>query len=186
MTSVVDWEDRSVCVLMGDGAGSMVLSATEEEDENSIIDIHLGANGAFWELLMTPGGGSREPATEETVRARRHFFKMMGRDTFRESVRVMGNCAQEILEKNKMTVDDVDFVVPHQANLRIITALQEKLNIPDEKICITVDKYGNTSGSSCLIAMDHLAKGKKIGHGSKILSVAFGAGLTWGASILKF
>lgn len=186
MTSVVDWKDRSVCVLMGDGAGAMVFSATDREDENSVVDVMLGANGEFFNLLIVPAGGSREPANEETVRGGRHFFKMDGREVFRESVRIMGNCATEILKRNGMTPDDVDFVVPHQANLRIINALQERLEIPDEKICITVDRYGNTSASSCLIAMDTLVKEGKIRNGTKILSVAFGAGLTWGASILKF
>jgi 3-oxoacyl-[acyl-carrier-protein] synthase-3 len=186
MTSVVDWQDRSVCVLMGDGAGAILFSATDDERENFLIDVALGANGALSQLLTVPAGGSREPASEETVRAGKHFFKMDGREVFKESVKIMGDCASEILRRNEMTVDDIDFVVPHQANLRIINALQERLKISDEKICITVDRYGNTSASSCLLAMDTWKKDGKIVHGSKILSVAFGAGLTWGASILKF
>jgi 3-oxoacyl-[acyl-carrier-protein] synthase-3 len=186
MSSVVDWQDRATCVLLGDGAGSMVFSATENDEEHSVIDVLLGADGNLWELLCLPAGGSRNPASAETVASGSHFFKMMGRDVFREAVKAMGNCANEILMRNAMTIEDVNFVVPHQANLRIISALQERLEIPDEKICITVNKYGNTSGSSCLIAIDSLVKCGKIVSGSKILSVGFGAGLTWGASILKF
>jgi 3-oxoacyl-[acyl-carrier-protein] synthase-3 len=186
MSSVIDWQDRSICVLLGDGAGAIVLSATENAGEDCIIDITLGANGSMWNLLHMPGGGSRCPATEESVRDRKHFMKMSGRETFRESVRIMESCALEILRKNNMSLDDIDFVVPHQANLRIISALQERLGVGDDKICVTVDRYGNTSGSSCIIAMDSLVKSGKITRGSKILSVAFGAGLTWGASLLRF
>jgi 3-oxoacyl-[acyl-carrier-protein] synthase-3 len=186
MSSVIDWQDRTTCVLLGDGAGAMVLSTTENGDENSIIDVTLGANGSLAELLTQPAGGSREPASEETVRNRRHFFRMKGRDVFREAVKSMVSCSQEILRRNSMAMGDIDFVVPHQANLRIIESLQERLGIPPEKICVTIDKFGNTSGSSCLIAMDSLAREGKIRRGSKILSVAFGAGLTWGSAILKF
>ncbi|MDR1402022.1 MAG: ketoacyl-ACP synthase III [Puniceicoccales bacterium] len=186
MTSVIDWQDRTTCVLLGDGAGAIVFSATNREEENSVIDVLLGANGDFRELLMVPGGGSLEPTSAETLRNGRHFFKMMGKDVFREAVKVMCACSQEILQRNNMTIDDVDFVVPHQANRRIIEALQERLGIPDEKICITLDRYGNTSESSCIIAMDSLLQAGKIGKGSRILSTGFGAGLTWGAAILEF
>jgi 3-oxoacyl-[acyl-carrier-protein] synthase-3 len=186
MTSVVDWQDRTTCVLLGDGAGAIVFSSVDSEEENSVIDVLLGANGGLWDLLMIPAGGSLEPTSEETLKNRSHFFKMKGKDVFREAIKVMGACSQEILRRNDMTVHDVDFVVPHQANRRIIEALQEKLEIPDEKICVTVDKYGNTSESSCIIAMDSLMQAGKMAKGSKILSVGFGAGLTWGAAILKF
>ncbi|MDR1595896.1 MAG: ketoacyl-ACP synthase III [Puniceicoccales bacterium] len=186
MSSVVDWQDRATCVLLGDGAGAMVLSVTENGEENSIVDVLLGANGGLWELLFLAAGGSKEPASFKTVENRKHFLRMSGRDVFREAVLVMQSCAQEILSRNNMTIEEIDFVVPHQANLRIITALQERLGVFDEKICITVDKYGNTSASSCLIAMDTFVKSGKIRRGSKILSMGFGAGLTWGAAILKF
>ncbi|MDR3144341.1 MAG: ketoacyl-ACP synthase III [Puniceicoccales bacterium] len=186
MSSVIDWQDRSTCVLLGDGAGALVLSATENERENFIIDMLLGSNGMLWNLLTLPAGGSLEPATEETVKARKHFLRMSGRDVFREAVKVMESCSLEILRRNGMSLDDVDFIVPHQANLRIIRALQERLGVGDEKVCVTVDRYGNTSGSSCILAMDSLVKSGKIVRGSKILSVAFGAGLTWGTSLLRF
>ncbi|MDR1433167.1 MAG: ketoacyl-ACP synthase III [Puniceicoccales bacterium] len=186
MTSVVDWNDRATCVLLGDGAGAAIFSATEKEEENSVIDVLLGADGKLWELLHVPAGGSSEPASVKTIEDGKHFFKMKGRDVFREAIRIMEGCAREILQRNGMTVADIDFVVLHQANLRIIEALQERLKIPDEKVCITVDKYGNTSGSSCLIAIDTFARSGRIRSGSKILSVGFGAGLTWGAAILKF
>jgi 3-oxoacyl-[acyl-carrier-protein] synthase-3 len=111
---------------------------------------------------------------------------MSGPDVFREAVKIMGNCAQEILDRNGMSANDMDFIVTHQANWRIIDAVRERLNVPAEKVCVTIDKYGNTSASSCIIAIDDLIKNGKIGRGSKILTVSFGAGLTWGASILKF
>ncbi|MDR1890963.1 MAG: ketoacyl-ACP synthase III [Puniceicoccales bacterium] len=186
LSAVTDWQDRSTCVLFGDGAGAIVLSATEKEEENSIIDILLGANGEHTEILMMPAGGSREPASEESVKGRRHFLKMSGRDVFREAVKIMGSCAQEILDRNGMSANDVDFVVTHQANWRIIDAIRERLNVPSEKVCVTIDKYGNTSASSCIIAIDSLIGSNKIVPGSKVLTVSFGAGLTWGAAILKF
>ncbi|MDR2779272.1 MAG: ketoacyl-ACP synthase III [Puniceicoccales bacterium] len=186
LSAVTDWQDRSTCILFGDGAGAIVLSATENEEENSIIDVLLGADGEHSEILILPAGGSREPTSRESVNERKHFLKMSGRDVFREAVKLMGNCAQEILEKNGMSANDIDFVVTHQANWRIIDAIRERLGVPSEKVCVTIDKYGNTSASSCIIAIDSLIKGNKIMKGSKILTVSFGAGLTWGAAILKF
>ncbi|MDR1528021.1 MAG: ketoacyl-ACP synthase III [Puniceicoccales bacterium] len=186
LSAITDWQDRSTCVLFGDGAGAIVLSAAENEEENSIIDVLLGANGEHSELIILPAGGSREPASEKTVSERKHFMKMSGRDLFREAVKIMGNCAQEILDRNGMSASDMDFVVTHQANWRIIDAVRERLEIPPEKVCVTIDKYGNTSASSCIIALDSLIKSGKIVRGSKVLTVGFGAGLTWGAAILKF
>jgi 3-oxoacyl-[acyl-carrier-protein] synthase-3 len=186
LSVVTDWQDRSTCVLFGDGAGAVVLSATDRQEENSIVDILLGAKGECAELVYIPGGGSKEPASEETVRDRKHFMKMVGRELFREAVAAMGNCVQEILRRNGMTMDDIDFVVPHQSNLRIMEAVGERFQIPLEKICVTIDRYGNTSASSCIIALNSLIEAGKILRGTKILSVAFGGGLTWGASILKF
>jgi 3-oxoacyl-[acyl-carrier-protein] synthase-3 len=164
----------------------VVFSATEREEENSVIDVLLGANGEQSELLFIPAGGSREPASEETVRARKHFMQMQGRDVFREAVKNMESYAKKILARNGMSVDDIDFVVTHQANLRIIEAIGERLKLPSEKLCVTVNKYGNTSASSCIIALDSLIKAKKIQRGTVVLVVGFGAGLTYGASILRF
>ncbi|MDR0742164.1 MAG: ketoacyl-ACP synthase III [Puniceicoccales bacterium] len=186
LSAITDWEDRSTCILFGDGAGAIVLSATENEEENSIIDVVLGANGEHSELIILPAGGSREPASEKTVSERKHFMKMSGRDLFREAVKIMGNCAQEILDRNGMSANDMDFVVTHQANWRIIDAVRERLGVSPEKVCVTIEKYGNTSASSCIIALDSLIKNGKIVRGSKVLTVGFGAGLTWGAAILKF
>ncbi|MDR2628504.1 MAG: ketoacyl-ACP synthase III [Puniceicoccales bacterium] len=186
LSAITDWQDRSTCVLFGDGAGAIVLSATENEEENSIIDVLLGANGEHSELVMVPAGGSREPASEKTVSERKHFMKMSGRDLFREAVKSMGNCAQEILERNNMSTGDIDFLITHQANLRIIDAVRERLDVPLEKVCVTINKYGNTSASSCIIALDSLLGNGKIVRGSKVLTVGFGSGLTWGAAILKF
>ncbi|MDR1232967.1 MAG: ketoacyl-ACP synthase III [Puniceicoccales bacterium] len=186
LSAITDWQDRSTCVLFGDGAGAIVLSATENEEENSIIDVLLGANGEHSELIILPAGGSREPASEKTVSERKHFMKMAGRDLFREAVKIMGNCAQEILGRNNMSTNDIDFLITHQANLRIIDAVRERLDISPEKVCVTIDKYGNTSASSCIIALDNLIRNGKIVRESKVLTVGFGAGLTWGAAILKF
>ncbi|MDR2776832.1 MAG: ketoacyl-ACP synthase III [Puniceicoccales bacterium] len=186
LSAITDWQDRSTCVLFGDGAGAMILSATENEEENSIVDVLLGANGEHSELIILPAGGSREPASEKTVSERKHFMKMSGRDLFREAVKIMGNCAQEILGRNNMSTSDIDFLITHQANLRIIDAVRERLDISPEKVCVTIDKYGNTSASSCIIAIDSLIRSGKIIQGSKVLTVGFGAGLTWGAAILKF
>jgi 3-oxoacyl-[acyl-carrier-protein] synthase-3 len=154
------------------------LSETENGEEKSIIDALLGANDAFYALLMLPAGGSREPISEETAKNRRNFFKMMGCDVFRESRNVMEICALEILPRNNLTVDEIDLIVTHQVNLRIKEAARDRLEICAEKVCVTVDKYGNTSGSSCIIAMDSLIKAGKIKQGSKVVSAAFGAGWT--------
>ena len=183
MSAITDWQDRSTCVLFGDGAGAVVFS--RDDEKSSIVDVLLGSNGNFSHLLEMPAGGSACPASAETIQQRKHFVKMAGREVFREAVLCMTSSCQEILKRNGLTIDDIDFVVPHQANIRIIEAIRERLNIPQEKVQLTVHKYGNTSASSCIIALDDLRKSGKLQKNMKILTVSFGAGLTWGASILQ-
>ena len=186
ISSFVDWQDRATCVLFGDGAGAVVLSSTDNEEENCVLDVMTGASGKMCDILCVPAGGTSEPTSAETLAARKHFIKMSGRDIFREAVRTMSACVDEILIRNGMSIDDIDYFVPHQANLRIIEAVGEHANIPSNKVCVTVDKYGNTCASSCIIAIKSLVENGCMKKGMKILSVSFGAGLTWGASLLRW
>lgn len=185
LTSLTDWTDRTTCVLFGDGAGAMIFSVTDEEEDNAVIDVLLGANGTFADLLKVPAGGSLEPATVDTINDKKHFVKMAGRDVFREAVLTMVKCVEEILHRNGLTINDVDYFVPHQANLRIIEAVGERIGIASDKVCVTVDQYGNTAASSCVIALEELMKSGKLKGKSTILTVSFGAGLTWGSSLLR-
>lgn len=185
VSSVIDWKDRSTCVLFGDGAGAAIFSATEDPEENSVIDVIIGANGNLAELLCRPLGGSKTPLDHSNVGSPLSYIQMQGRDIFKEAVKTMAHVSETILEKNHMTIEDIDYVIPHQANRRIIDAIAERLKLPNEKLVITVDRFGNTSASSCLLALDDLLHTVHTQHPLKILTVSFGAGLTWGASLLK-
>ncbi len=185
LTSLTDWTDRTTCVLFGDAAGAMIFSATDDEQQNSVIDVLLGADGRLADLLRVPAGGSLEPATLDTVNDKKHFVKMAGRDVFREAVLTMTKSVEEILRRNGLSINDVDYFVPHQANLRIIEAVGERIGISSDKVCVTVDQYGNTAASSCIIALKTLIESGKLKEKSTILTVSFGAGLTWGTSLLR-
>jgi 3-oxoacyl-[acyl-carrier-protein] synthase-3 len=182
MSSLVDYKDRNTCVLFGDGAVAAVVSNTG--DGLAIDAVCLGADGNLAELLMVPAGGSKQPATEETVSQGLHYLKMAGKEVFKHAVRRMGFAANESLKKAGLTKDDISWVIPHQANLRIIDAIGMHLSIPSDKIYKTLHKFGNTSGSSVGIALHHLIEEKGLSKDERVLMVAFGAGLTWGSLIL--
>jgi len=182
MSSLIDYTDRNTCVLFGDGAVAAVV--TFQGSGLELSGASLGADGSLAELLMVPAGGSKTPATHETIDQGLHYFKMAGREVFKHAVRRMAFAATDTLNKANLTTDDISWLVPHQANLRIIEAISNHLDLSSDKVYKTLHKYGNTSGSSVGIALDHLVQEKELALGDRVLLVAFGAGLTWGALIL--
>jgi len=182
MSSFIDYEDRTTCVLFGDGAAAAVVTAYGKG--LAIDTICLGADGELSQLAMIPAGGSRHPASHETVTQRLHYFKMTGNEVFKHAVRRMSAAARECLKKAHLTETDVSWLVPHQANKRIIDAMAKQFNIAEEKVYQTVHKYGNTSASSIAIALDELQLEHHFEPGEHLLLTAFGGGLTWGAAIL--
>lgn len=183
LSSIIDWTDRSTCVLFGDGAGAMVLRRSDDPHAK-IVDVIIRSDGKYAPILEVPAGGSREPATFSTVDAHRHYIKMDGREVFKLAIQKMSEVIVQILERNNLSIEQIDHVVTHQANVRIIDAVAEKLNIPMDKMRVTVDKFGNTSASSILLAITENRKTGVIKPGDRILTAGFGAGLTWGAAIL--
>ena len=183
LSSIVDYTDRSTCILFGDGAGAAVVSASEE---NEIIDIHTASDGRQAELLITPGCGSAFPASEETLKNRLNFIHMSGNEVFKIAVQTLSKSVIEILHANKMQSEDIDFFIPHQANIRIIDAVKNRLNFTDEQCVLTVAKYGNTSSASIPMAINDAYEDGRIKNGSVLLLDAFGGGFTWGSAILKF
>ncbi|MCB1113221.1 MAG: ketoacyl-ACP synthase III [Chlamydiia bacterium] len=184
MSAVIDYEDRNTCVLFGDGAAAAIVSG--EGSGFLIPTVQLGADGDQSHLILIPGGGSRMPASEASVKARDHFVKMEGREVFKHAVRRMTAAVQNCLKENGMKEEDIAWLIPHQANKRIIESIASQFNIPDAQIFMTLHKYGNTSGSSVGIALSELEEEVELKSGDNLLLVAFGAGLTWGATILTY
>lgn len=184
LSKVVDWKDRNTCVLFGDGAGACVLERCDEG--YGILSYELGADGENREVLIQPAGGSKIPASMETIEKNLHTIKMDGREVFKFAVRTMDRASTSVLKKVKLDVEDIDLLIPHQANIRIIDAARKKLDLPMDKIYVNLDRYGNMSSASVPVALDEAVREKKIKKGDNILLVAFGAGLTWGALILKW
>lgn len=184
LSSILDWEDRTTCVLFGDGAGAAILGPSDTPDVG-LIDFTLGSDGAQGDVLYMPGGGSAQPASSDSLNNRLHFLKMRGREVFKLAVKVMEQAAQEILEQNGLEPDQLSCLIPHQANLRIIELLSSRLNVPMERFYLNLEKYGNTSAASIPIALDEAVRSGRAKSGDYTLLVAFGAGLTWGAALLK-
>ncbi len=183
MSAFIDYTDRGTCVLFGDGAAAALVKG---KGEGLRIDtICLGADGSLADLLMIPAGGSRHPASLETVSRKFHYFKMNGNEVFKHAIRRMSAATKECLTKAGLDETQVSWLVPHQANKRIIDAIARNFNIPEEKVYKTVHKYGNTSASSIAIALDELMQEYCLQEGEHLLLTAFGGGLTWGASILS-
>jgi 3-oxoacyl-[acyl-carrier-protein] synthase-3 len=181
---ILDFTDRQTCVLFGDGAGATVIQAS---DRPGIEGTVLGADGTATEILLVPAGGSREPASAETVAASRHRIQMPnGREVFKRAVTEMAASCREVLEKNGHTPDDVDLLIPHQANARIMVAVAERLGIPLERAVVDVAEVGNTSAASIPIALDRAYRAGRIHEGDLVLFTSFGAGLTWGATAIRW
>ncbi|AZK47830.1 beta-ketoacyl-ACP synthase III [Paenibacillus lentus] len=182
LSRITDYTDRNTCVLFGDGAGAVVLG--EVPEGRGFLSFDLGAEGAGGELLKLEGGGSRCPASEETVRSGKHFIYMNGREVFKFAVRVMGAATEEVLRKAGKDKSEIDLFVPHQANIRIIQSAMQRLDLPEEKCVINVDKYANTSAASIPLALVEAVEEGRVKEGDTLLLVGFGGGLTWGASVL--
>ncbi len=184
LSRVVDWTDRNTCVLFGDGAGAAVVSNGGKGGK--IIDTIIRADGSNTDLLYMPAGGSRLPASEETVQNRMHYLKMTGKGLYREATTSMSGITKEVLKKNGLTVEDMDLLIAHQANLRIIKSTAKKLSMPPEKAYVNIEKYGNTSAATIPIALHEAIEDKSITDGSTVVLVGFGSGMTWGASLVRF
>ncbi len=184
LSRIIDWTDRNTCVLFGDGAGAVVVSS--EGTGCSIIDTMIRADGSNADLLYMPGGGSLYPASEETVRKRLHYVKMSGKGLFKEASTSMAIAVKEVLARNNLSVKDIDLLIPHQANLRIILATVKKLDMNPEKAYVNIDRYGNTSAATIPIAMVEAGNDGLLTKGKNIMLVAFGSGMTYGATLLKY
>lgn len=184
LSRYTDWTDRTTCVLWGDGAGAAVVQ--RHAGKRGIQSTHLHSDGSYGDLLHIPGGGAAHPATHDTVERRQHYIKMKGNETFKIAVRALEDVVQEALDHNKVRPEDIDLLVPHQANLRIIQAMAKRLNMPMEKVVLTIHKYGNTSAASIPMALDEAVRDGRIKENDLILLEAFGGGLTWASALVRW
>ncbi|MDD5097699.1 MAG: ketoacyl-ACP synthase III [Candidatus Omnitrophica bacterium] len=183
LTSITDWQDRNTCVLFGDGAGAAVLA---EVKSGGIMATYLGCDGSKSDILNLPAGGSRNPATCETVAKRMHYLKMQGNELFKIAVNTMTRAAEVVLKQAGITFEDVDLIIPHQANARIIMAVAKKLGIPEEKVYLNIERCGNMSSASTVTALAEAVQEGRVKKGDTILLDAFGAGLVWGACVIEW
>lgn len=196
LSKITDWSDRSTAVLLGDGAGAVVLRPVEGSGEAAgaaglngvpgLLGFHLGADGSGGELLKQPAGGSRIPASRESLEEGLHYLKMNGREVFRFAVKAMGDAAKAALDSAGLAFEDVDLYIPHQANLRIIESSARRFGLPMDKVYVNIDEYGNTSSASIPMALDEAYSAGRVKPGDTVLMVAFGGGLTWGAAVLRW
>ncbi len=184
LTRIVDYTDRGTCILFGDGAGAVVLSATEDT-QRGIQAFELGADGMDGEILYVPAGGSRLPASADTIANRQHYLKMNGREVYKFAVHQMTDSLKRAMDACHLTAADVKLVVPHQVNQRVIDSATEKMGFPKEKVFVNIDRYGNTSAASVPLALDEALRAGACGPGDWIIMVAFGAGLTWASATIK-
>ncbi len=184
MSSIVDWTDRSTCVLFGDGAGAVVLRRAKSG--KGILSSFMRSDGKLADLLYRPDGGATTPLSAEVLEKKSHLVKMAGREVFKHAVRSMSEAADRALDGAKLTGQDIDLLIPHQANVRIIEATAKHSGIPMEKVFVNVDRYGNTSSASIPIALDEAIEQGRIKEGSTVMLVAFGAGFTWASMIIRF
>lgn len=184
MSAITDWTDRNTCVLFGDGAGAVIVSASD--GERGVLSTHLRSDGTLCELIMVPGGGSRTPPSEKVITERQQYIKMKGNETFKVAVRTLEEIARTTLSANGLKVEDLDLYVPHQANVRILRAVIERLGLPIDKVLLNLDRYGNTSAASIPIALDEAVREGRIKEGSLVMLGAFGAGLTWASAVIRW
>ena len=183
LSAITDWKDRSTCVLFGDGAGAAVLKRSRQH--KGILAAFLRSDCTLGDLLCRPAGGGARPFSEEVLAERSQYIKMNGREVFKNAVRSMSEAATRALDAAKLTAADIDLMIPHQANIRIIEATAKHANVPMDKVYVNVDRYGNTSAASIPIALDEAIERGRVGDGSTVLLVAFGAGFTWGSMIVR-
>lgn len=184
LTKFVDYTDRGTCVIFGDGAGAAVLGPVATD--KGILATKIRSDGRYEEQLNAPGGGTKLGTTHQTIDDRLHFFKMKGNELFKIAVRSMADISKEMLDKAGYTVDDVDLVIPHQANQRITDAVAQRLGVPEEKVYSNIAEHGNTSSASIPIALDECIESGKVKEGSLVLMTAFGGGVTWGGTLVRF
>jgi 3-oxoacyl-[acyl-carrier-protein] synthase-3 len=184
LSSIVDWQDRNTCVLFGDGAGAAVLQ--NRPNAHGLLTAVMGADGRKSDLLFMAGGGSRCPATPESLAARMHYLRMEGKETFKNAVQAMHTAAKEALRRCELDIARIKCIIPHQANRRIIDAVGERLGAKPEQFFVNLHRYGNTSAASVAIALDEAVQSGRVQRGDLILLVVFGAGLTWGAAVIEW
>ena len=184
LSKIMNWKDRNTCILFGDGAGAVVLGPTEEE--RGIMSTYLGADGNGGKFLSMPGGGSRNPASIQSIEQDLHYIHMEGNEVFKFAVRIMAEAAEKALDLCGLDVDDINYLVPHQANTRIITSAAKRLKLHMDKVYVNLDVYGNMSAASVPVALDEALMNGKIKKGDNVVLVAFGGGLTWGSCVIKW
>lgn len=184
MSKVLDMDDRDTCVLFGDGAGAVVLG--EVSKGKGILSTELGADGTGSDYLGIPAGGTKHPATHKTVDDKMHYLKMAGKGVFKFAVRAMGNSSLEAVKKADLSLKDIDYMVPHQANIRIIQSAAKRMNLSMDKVKVNLEKYGNVSAGSIPIALDEAVRNDEINKGDNVVLVGFGGGLTWGSCLIKW
>lgn len=184
LSKITDWTDRNTCILFGDGAGAVILRAREKDQ--GVLCSHLYSDGAMSEMLQVPAGGSLRPASEETVQNRLHYITMKGNEIFKTAIKAMTEAIEQAAASGGIPIDNIDFFIFHQANTRIINAVAQRLSIPENKIPLTIQKYGNTSTASMPITLDELNKAGKVHQGDVICFAAFGGGLTWASSLVRW
>jgi len=182
LSKIVDFNDRSTCILFGDGAGAVVL---EGSDEPGILSSLVSSDGDCWDLLYVPAGGSRRPVDRDVLETGDQYIKMKGNDVFRVAVKSMESATVDAVEKAGLRPDDIDLFVPHQANHRIVEAVRKRLDFPEEKVFLNLDRYGNTSAASVPLALDEAVRSGRVSRGDTVLFAAFGAGFAWGASVVR-
>jgi 3-oxoacyl-[acyl-carrier-protein] synthase-3 len=185
MSAIIDWTDRSTCVLFGDGAGAVIVQRNKAGEKAGILSTFMRSDGCLADLLYRPHGGAAHPMTKEIVENRSHLVRMAGREVFKHAVREMSEAADRALDSAKLRGADIDLLVPHQANKRIIEATAKHAGIPMSKVYVNVDRFGNTSSASIPIALDEVIEKKIVGPGSTVMMVAFGAGFTWASAIIR-
>lgn len=187
LSAMVDWTDRNTCVLFGDGAGAAVLGRRPEgRSGQGILASYMGSDGEFSQILGVPGGGTRCPVTKENFDQRLNTIKMLGKETFKQAVNAMTSASIEVLDRVGLSVDDVACIIPHQANVRIIDAIKDRLKVPDEKFFLNLDRTGNTGAAAVAIALDEAHRTGRIQPDDKVLMVVFGSGLTWASMIVEW
>lgn len=184
LSKITDWQDRTTCVLFGDGAGAVILEPTDKN--RGIISMSINSDGSMWELLHLPAGGSKKPTSSDSIEKRLHYIKMKGNETFKAAVRTLEELVVTMLRENKLDPSQLSLLIPHQANLRIIQATANRLGLPMEKVVVNLDRYGNTSAASIPIALDEALQTGRIRDGDYILLEAFGGGFTWASALIKW
>ncbi len=186
LSCITDWSDRNTCVLFGDGAGAVLLENIDDGLDGCVVSSDLHADGNYTDILFMPAGGSKTPASAETVANKDHFIRMMGKDVFKLAVNGMVSSCNKVLADANVCPSQVKIVVPHQANYRILSAVAQRLDVTEDKVYVNVNRYGNTSAASIGLCLDEIVRAGKIERGDYVLLTAFGGGLTWGAMLIKY